>query len=565
MRRSLPILVLLPALAGTAFAAPRPAVPRPAAPLSPRKAPAPATLRRTASLSPQGDRVQLLSAKQTRRFMDKVARKENRFYQPGVGFDGRTGMTFDGQNIDFKTGKPVFTRSWSAPSKESLHVALLVKALAGDRTAQIMISPDPKHPAEARQRALDVLTRKIASYEKFNREYPGFGGFLPWYQVADGHAAPVPTVWSQKPDKTPVKGEGWENRVPSLDNGQLAWSLYYAANTLKALGYDALAKRYQAHFDLMRKNAVKIFYDPKAKQMRAEARLLRGNKVAPTRNAYAINQDNPYYLSDAYEGMMFCHFADLFGNWRSHPEGKEAIWATPRRTPATYKVPAKGKQSTSTAGSEITIVKPWVGSSHEEWGQVLLPFSDVAIDKKLFLNSQRARTSYSALNGIPGLFASVHAPIKKTAAPEYRGLLGYRAPGATIERSVSRDIVTPYAAFPLALVPGGKPLFATWLKTMTDAPRMFGPCGIGESCSVKGDKMAPCLTWDGKALPMLAYMGGIRNEVRSFLQRDGLYTPFVKRVEADYRLFDSAHIEGTNIPMMAPTSSIPKKMTGFQK
>jgi len=99
-----------------------------------------------------------------------------------------------------------------------------------------------------------------------------------------------------------VKGEGWENRVPSLDNGQLAWSLYYAANSLKALGYDGLAKRYQAHFDLMRKNAVKIFYDPKAKQMRAEARLLRGNKVAPTKNAYAINKDNPYYLSDAMRG-----------------------------------------------------------------------------------------------------------------------------------------------------------------------------------------------------------------------------------------------------------------------
>ena len=226
-------------------------------------------------------------------------------------------------------------------------------------------------------------------------------------------------------------------------------------------------------------------------------------------------------------------------------------------------MPATWSKGTPT--KKITVVKAWVGSSHEDWGQVLLPFSDVTIDKTLFLNAQRVRTAHSALHGIPGLFASVHKPIRKTAAPEYRGMLGFRARGATLERSVSQDIVTPYAAFPLALVPGGKPLFATWLKTMIDAPRMFGPYGIGESCSVKGDKMAPCLTWDGKALPMLAYIGGIRDEVRALLQRDGLYAPFVKRVEADYRLFNADHIEGTGVPLMAPTTSVPKKMTGFRK
>jgi hypothetical protein len=31
----------------------------------------------------------------------------------------------------------------------------------------------------AKELALGVLQRKIASYEAFNKRYPGFGGFLP--------------------------------------------------------------------------------------------------------------------------------------------------------------------------------------------------------------------------------------------------------------------------------------------------------------------------------------------------------------------------------------------------
>lgn len=490
-------------------------------------------------------RPELLSPRAARRYMDNLARRESRFYQPGVGYDGKSGLTFDGVNIDFRTGLPAGVRNWSAPSKESVHVALLVKALEGDRTARLMLSPDPRHPALARKRALEVLTKKIASYERFNREYPGFGGFLPWYTVKDGKMAPIPDV----------KGsQGWESRVPALDNGQLAWSLYHAANALEELGERELGERYRAAFQRMSRNVVGIFYDPKAQKMRAEAKLVRGSKKPPAKNAYALNEKNPYFLTDSYEGLLLCHFADLFGNWSRAPAGKDAIWATPRRQPGSF---------TTAAGKKITIAKAWVGSSHEEWGQQILPFSEVAIDRKLFLNAQRARTAYSAERGIPGLFASTHRPVNHPALPEYAGMLGFRAPEGTLERSRSRSIVAPYAVFPLALAPGGTALFATWLKTMLDAPRMLGPYGMGESASVSGNKIAPCLTWDGKALPMLAWMGGIRGDVRRYLARDGKLQPFVKRVEADYRLFEGIRIEGTDQPLRAPTATIPRAMSDF--
>ena len=43
--------------------------------------------------------------------MAQVARRENRFYQPGVGVDARTGLTYDGVNIDFRTGQMVSQRA----------------------------------------------------------------------------------------------------------------------------------------------------------------------------------------------------------------------------------------------------------------------------------------------------------------------------------------------------------------------------------------------------------------------------------------------------------------------
>ena len=504
-----------------------------------------------------------LSKRQARHLIKTVARRENRFYQPGVGFDGRTGMTFDGQNISFKTGQLVKTRNWSAPSKESLHVALLVKAVSGDKIARTLMAPHPRMPWRAKGRALSVLEQKISTYERFNREFPGFGGFLPWYQVERGRIAPIPATRSKGSDGKVHHNEGWESLVPSLDNGQLAWSLYYAANTLKKLGHHKLAARYQAHFDLMRDNVVRIFYDPQARKMRAEARLLKGSSVSPEHNVYSINKKNPYFLTDPYEGLMLCHFADLFGKWQATPRGKEAIWTTPRRQPATYVTKPDPKRGTP--ARRITIVKSWVGSSHEEWGEAVLPFTDLPIARKLSVNAQRSRTAYSAQNKIPGMFASTHQPISRTAAPGYLSLLGFRSKGATLERAVSSTVVTPYAAFPLALAPGGKRVFATWLKTMVSAPRMFGPYGMGESCSIKGDKMAPCLTWDGKALPMFAWMGGIRTEVRALLKRDGLYRPFLRRVAADFKNFRGIPIEGTDAPIMAPSASIPRGMAGFQR
>ena len=483
-----------------------------------------AFLQPTPAFADRAPRTGLPTARAADRFMERVGRRERRFYQAGVGYDGATGMTFDGHEVDFKSGKlRGQPRAFSAASKESLHLILLTKALTGEHLAEVLMSPDVKQPKLARAAALDVLERKISTYEQFDRDYPGYGGFLPWYKVDQGKIAPT---------------ADWQTRVPGLDNGQLAWSLYLTANTLKDLGETKLAARYEHHLEKMRANVVRMFYDPTAKKMRAEATLGRSNTLGPTKNRY-LNKQKDYFLDDSYEGLLLCHFADLMGDWSAHPEGKEAVFASPRRKPVAL---------ATKAGAITTSQGHWF-SSHEDWGYLVLPFRDVPVVDTLFRNSQRARTAWSASHGWNGLMASTHQPVDDNQLNGYVSALGISPIGKL--PTVGRPIFAPYASFPLALV--DKPLFVSWLSSMMKAPGMNGPYGIGESFSDNGTH-APVLTWDGKALPLVAFMGGIGPDVAKLLKRDGLYDRFRTRVEHDFARFDGVSIKGSQLPYTAPPS-----------
>ena len=95
---------------------------------------------------------------------------------------------------------------WSAPSKESIHLGLLARALAqgpeDPDVREFFHVPLPKHVSSrwnTGDSRLDVvltmLERKISSYEKWNSTYPGFGGFIPWVYVNDSGMVPIPPAW----------------------------------------------------------------------------------------------------------------------------------------------------------------------------------------------------------------------------------------------------------------------------------------------------------------------------------------------------------------------------------
>ena len=115
------------------------------------------------------------------------------FYgQDGVGFDYNTGFTFDGHMLDYTSGDlaPGGLHNFSAPSKESLHIGMLTLCLSGDPNARLFVgavndTDSTRGGAKAREphssdpitdRALDILERKITTYETFAKELPGFGG-----------------------------------------------------------------------------------------------------------------------------------------------------------------------------------------------------------------------------------------------------------------------------------------------------------------------------------------------------------------------------------------------------
>ena len=98
--------------------------------------------------------------------------------------------------MDVTTGEPYGpAHQFTASSKESIHVALLALALDNNTYAKLIYTEEE---------AVSLLERKIKTYENFDQDYPGYGGFLPWVAVNNGVVTPT---WD------------WTDGVPSLDNG----------------------------------------------------------------------------------------------------------------------------------------------------------------------------------------------------------------------------------------------------------------------------------------------------------------------------------------------------------
>lgn len=87
---------------------------------------------------------------------------------------------------------------------------LYTHAINGSSDAARFLSP--KNPAAAPGIAVSIMETKLQTYLQFNQTYPGFGGFLPWFE---SDIAEIKPTWD------------WVNRVPGLDNGYVlvsGWS-----------------------------------------------------------------------------------------------------------------------------------------------------------------------------------------------------------------------------------------------------------------------------------------------------------------------------------------------------
>jgi hypothetical protein len=459
-------------------------------------------------------------------YIDNILAKESNFLQMGVGVNATTGLTHDGVGLNSSTLEPLGEPSrFSAASKESLHLNVLAKTILNDQRAQRLLSGNDV--INAVSIALNLLEQKITSYEQFDTEYPAFGGFFPWFISEDrGNGVGVYPL------------SGWEDRLPALDNGQLAWSIFLTYKSLYKMGYNNLAERYEQRFQKMASNAKTLFFDPQRNVISGISQFvdLNGNadsSLPPEQLSYIKDS---YALTDSYEGELMAVFMTLFSNDLSATE-KQEIWANKFVNSRNY---------TTTSGEVLTVIEGWAFSSHEQWKFLVLPYLDFKDARDLYLNGEKVRADFSNKHQFRGFFASVNAPDLN-----YMSLLGVQAVASEI--GVGNTVSAPYATFPMLLADqvSHNNTGLNWLRNVLAYDKMLGDYGMTESYDTHTFAIASLLTWDGKVLTDLAMMGGVFRETREFMIEDGIYLPFMALIEGEYAKINAA-IEGLDLAIAEP-------------
>jgi hypothetical protein len=157
----------------------------------------------------------------------------------------------------------------------------------------------------------------------------------------------------------------------------------------------------------MAQNSVKIFYQGNG-QIRSVANI-KNISVSLDKNTYTNGGtncesfDNPCYLDDPYEGELFAFMMYLFA-----PLGeidRNAIWNAKK-----FKLQAVNYH-VEELNQDLTVQKGWWFSSHEQWKYLFLPYLDSDINKRVFMNGEKARTWDANASKLPGMFASVTSTI----------------------------------------------------------------------------------------------------------------------------------------------------------
>jgi len=469
-------------------------------------------------------------------FLANVMYVESRFLGgAAVAFDPDTGMTYDGFGLDYNTGDVQHgtLRTFSAPSKEALHLSLLALALQPieDVPTEIATALPLLYSTDE---ALDILEKKVSSMEDFDARFPGFGGYIPWFCSRGINDAGVCKSTTDPGTSRMMPLPGWERSLPGLDNGQLAFGVASVVHVLERRAaqegssgrFAQMARRWNGRLERMKASVVNLFYDG-AGLVRMISQL-DNITVDVARNASNAHNQNHMVLWDAFEGEMVVIFMDIFGNWSKYPnngeEEKKLMWKIKAEhvEPVVY---------TAADKSKMVLQKGFWFSAHEQWKTLQLPYMDIPLVRHLFTNGEFARLENSLQQQLPGLMASVNAPhgVQCDAHP-YCSAVGIQA---LAEQPIfTETVLTPYAAFPSILVDSAAGL--AWYNHMLAMPRVQTPVGSIESFTNTGKAVAPMATWDAKATTVVAMLGGTGHLLRTYMEEHGVYGVFEDRVKSMY-------------------------------
>lgn len=434
----------------------------------------------------------LTSPSAARRFVEAYVDAEAAFF--AATRDPKSGLTFDGWDLNPSSGEPEKPRRFSAASKECLDLGLLVKALRGDPLIARLVSPaDPKQaPAVARI----ILERKIRSYHAYRRAYPGFAGYLTWFS-SEAEARPV---------------GGWEKAFPTLDLGEMIWALMLTEWALRQEGHDELAMAYASFNSSLLDNARRALFDEAQGGVRGRVEVADPSSPASTFRGDKLTTGE----HGVHEGQMILLFMSVYGGLTT--EESDRVW--------------QGVQMRRVEHPAGTTWQGFWGSPHEEWAYLFLPYRDLPEYRQLFRIRQKIRCQNAAQRGYPGFAASAHHPLGKG----YMSACGIEGVGS--QPLEHQDTYTPYGAFPLLLEFAGQEsanVGLIWLHNMLLGPRMQGPFGAAESGDNAGTGVAPVKTIDASFTTLLALSGGLEKETAQMLRAHGKYDQFLTLMRREYQ------------------------------
>ena len=438
-------------------------------------------------------------------FVEDFFDHEAPFFQAARDF--ATGLAFDGVDLDPKTGQLSGRRRMTATSKECTDVAVITKILTGDPLALRLMGKD----VDPRASALAILARKIDSYERFDREYPGYGGFMPWIKIgADGSLGPA--------DKH------WETNVPSLDNGEWMFTLLAVEHVLRQQGETALADRYKAWNDKLARNVKRVFWDEEKQAVRVQAKI---SDIRDPNAKYASHEGDAFIRGPhgVHEGAMILHYMSLYANPGITPAQVKHLWSETRMEAVEH------KHGTTWQG--------YWGSPHEEWEFLIMPKRDQEDWAKLFRIRQKLRTQDAVERGKPGFGASINAP---DSGPQEGAVVPYAGdhgiPSIAYSSTTDYPFYAIYGVFSLLLEQANTPERregVAWLLNTLRARDAVTSMGAGESVNNDGSKASPMKTIDGSFLNWLGLMGGLCDEVRDRMKADGTYAKYQEILRGEYR------------------------------
>lgn len=507
-------------------------------------------------------------------FVDAVVYWEAQFLQPSpcsyadtgagtsdtvhVGLHTPTGMTLDGHRLAVATGTPLAggAHLFTASSKECNHLAMIARALAGDNRAQLFLSPSD--PTAGVAVALNSLATKINTYDVFNLRLPGFGGFLPWVNVNDSGIWPT---------------DSFASSVPALDNGELIWAVTAITHVLRhhyphvrhtSLNIPAginilsvhpmlvsanttLYERWQSLLDRWTANIMTVFY---AGQGRFRSVTQIRNCTAPVTPA---NYYGDGYLNDPYEGELFTDYAYLFADWTSSGDDRELVWQ--------YKRSMLQSTTLHTPRYNFTVQRGFWYSAHEQWKYLYLPYHDSSINRRVFVNGEKARIYHSISRGIAGLYAATNG-LATSDSQDTGYVSDCGIAEIAFEPVTNVDIVTPYGA--MALLLANLSVGQAWLTNHLSAMRGQTCFGAAEALNRTGASWSPMKTWDTSITSVVAMLGGLVEINRQFLIERGKYKELIRAIDREWtRVFDNGtrRLEGEDAPWQLPATRIAAKMS----